>query len=357
MAELLRSRILGWLTGVTLALGTVIPAVPAVHAQTVAEPASAVVLMYHRFGEDGVPSTNIRLDQFEAHIATLTDGRYTVLPLEAIVDALAAGTPLPDRTIAITVDDTYRSTFTQAFPRLQAAGLPFTLFVNTDSVGQVAGALSWDEIRTMVEAGVTIGAHSAAHGHMAFMDRGTMEQDLARMTSTFLRELGFVPRLFAYPYGEYSAELVAMIENAGYAAAFGQHSGAVAAGANRYTLPRFVLNERYGEPDRFATIVDTLAFPVRDIMPEDMPIRGSGSANPPSIGFTADESVGFLHRLACFASNGANVDLELLGDRHVEVRLDRPFGPGRSRLNCTLPTPDGRFRWLGLPFLVPGGVE
>lgn len=209
----------------------------------------------------------------------------------------------------------------------------------------------------MAEAGVTIGAHSAAHGHMAFMDRGAMEQDLARMTSTFLSELGYVPRLFAYPYGEYSAELVAMIENAGYVAAFGQHSGAVAHGANHYTLPRFALNERYGESDRFATIVDTLAFPVRDIMPEDMPIRGTGSANPPSIGFTAEESVGSLHRLACFASNGANVDLELLGDRHVEIRLDRPFAPGRSRLNCTLPTSDGRFRWLGLPFLVPGGVE
>lgn len=348
---------MGWLTGVALALGTVIFAVPVVQAQVDAEPASAVVLMYHRFGEAGVPSTNIRLDQFEEHIAILTDGRYNVRPLEEIVTALAAGTPMPDRTIAITIDDTYRSTYTEAFPRLQAAGLPFTLFVNTDSVGQVAGALSWSEIRSMAEAGVTIGAHSAAHGHMAFMDRGAMEQDLARMTSTFLSELGYVPRLFAYPYGEYSAELVAMIENAGYVAAFGQHSGAVAHGANHYTLPRFALNERYGESDRFATIVDTLAFPVRDIMPEDMPIRGTGSANPPSIGFTAEESVGSLHRLACFASNGANVDLELLGDRHVEIRLDRPFAPGRSRLNCTLPTSDGRFRWLGLPFLVPGGVE
>ena len=114
----------------------------------------------------------------------------------------------------------------------------------------------------MVEAGVTIGAHSAAHGHMAFMDRGAMEEDLVRMTSTFLIELGFVPRLFAYPYGEYSAELITMIQNAGYAAAFGQHSGAAAAGANPFTLPRFALNERYGKPDRFATIVDTLAFPV-----------------------------------------------------------------------------------------------
>ena len=30
---------------------------------------SAVILIYHRFGEDTLPSTNIRLEQFEAHIA------------------------------------------------------------------------------------------------------------------------------------------------------------------------------------------------------------------------------------------------------------------------------------------------
>ena len=144
MAVSLRARLVGWLTGVTLALGTVTLVVPAVQAQVDGEPASAVVLMYHRFGEDGVPSTSIRLDQFEEHIAILTDGRYNVLPLEEIITALAAGTPLPDRTIAITIDDTFRSTYTQAFPHLQAAGLPFTLFVNTDSVGQVAGCAQLD---------------------------------------------------------------------------------------------------------------------------------------------------------------------------------------------------------------------
>ena len=70
-----------------------------------------------------------------------------------------------------------------------------------------------------------------------------------------------------------------------------------------------------------------------------------------------DEEVGSLHRLACFAWKGADVTLDGLGDRRVELRLDRPFGPGRSRIDCTMPLPDGCFRWLGIPFLVPGGVE
>ncbi len=34
----------------------------------------AVILLYHRFGEDSLPSTNVRLDQFEAQLAVLASG-------------------------------------------------------------------------------------------------------------------------------------------------------------------------------------------------------------------------------------------------------------------------------------------
>src|SRR3546814_11294366 len=51
----------------------------------------AVLLMYHRFGEDDLPSTSIRLSQFEAHLAELTSGRYRVMALPEIVARLRAG--------------------------------------------------------------------------------------------------------------------------------------------------------------------------------------------------------------------------------------------------------------------------
>ena len=329
-----------------------------VAAAAVDEPASAVILVYHRFCEDHLPSTSIRLEQFDRHLEILTSGPYTVLPLEEVAAALAESRALPDRTVAITIDDVSRSIRTEAVPRLVAAGLPFTVFVNTDSVGRsgAVGVLDWDDLRALQAAGATIGAHGASHARMAFMDRGAMEEDLARMAAAFERELGQVPRLFAYPYGEFSADLVDVIRNTGHLAAFGQHSGVAVAGADPFTLPRFALNERYGEAERFARIVESLPFPVTDIRFEDMLI-GRDASNPPAIGFTAAPGVGPLDRLACFASNGAVVNLEVLVGAHVELRLDRPFPSGRSRINCTLPAGDGRFRWLGLPFLVPGGVE
>ncbi len=319
------------------------------------EPQSAVVIVYHRFGEDDYPSTSVTIEQFEQHLKILDDGGYRVLPLEEVVRGLAGERELPDRTVAITVDDTYRSILTEAMPRFLDRGFPFTVFINTDAVNNSLSSISWEDVRAMHEAGAAIGAQSAGHGHMASMDRGRVEEDLARMTSDFINEIGFVPKLFAYPYGEFSAELATMLRDLGYHAAFGQHSGVVSEGANMFTLPRFALNERFGTPERFRTIVEALPLPVTAALPLDMVIRRH-SPNPPHIGFTVAEDVGALDRLACFASNGGEVALEILG-RRVEVRLDRPFPPGRSRVNCTLPASEERYRWLGIPFLVPGGEE
>ncbi len=337
--------------GAAAALMALAPAV----APAAGEPASAVVIAYHRFGEDAYPSTSVTIEQFEQHLEILREGDYRVLPLDEVVGGLAGERDLPDRTVAITVDDTYRSIMTEALPRFREEGFPFTVFVNTDALSGSASSFTWDEVRTLHEAGVTIGAQSAAHGHMAFMDRGEIEEDLARMSADFVRELGFVPRFFAYPFGEYSAELAAIVRDAGYDAAFGQHSGVAVAGSNLYALPRFALNMRYGTAERFGAIVETMPLPVVATIPMDMVIHGTDH-NPPFIGFTVVEETGPIDRLACFASNDAEVTLEILG-RRVEVRLDRPFPPGRSRINCTLPAGEGRYRWLGLPFLVPGGVE
>jgi hypothetical protein len=108
----------------------------------------ASVLMYHRFGEDKYPSTNIRIEQFEAHLDFISKGNYTVLPLSKIVDHLQQGLDLPDKTVAITIDDAYQSVFTEARPRLKARNFPYTVFVATQPVDRnQPGYMSWDQIR------------------------------------------------------------------------------------------------------------------------------------------------------------------------------------------------------------------
>ncbi len=87
---------------------------------------------------------------------------------------------------------------------------------------------------------------------------------------------------------------------------------------------------------------------MRDRVPADLILQ----QNPPAFGFTVDPSIPDLDRIDCYASGQGRTRVEALGSR-VEVRLAEPFPPGRSRINCTMPGPDGRWRWYGVQFYIP----
>lgn len=313
----------------------------------------AVVFAYHRFGEDRVPATNIRLDQFDAHLAYLEEGGFTVWPLSRIVDALQNNTDIPDRTVALTADDAYRSVMTEAWPRLKQRGWTMTLFVATDGVDQgIGGYLNWDEIRQLRDEGMEIGAHSAAHGHMAEMNPEEARTDLERSNTRFKEELGTVPHLLAWPYGEVSLDMMKVAEEVGYRAAFGQHSSPVSADHETFYLPRFAMNEIYGKPDRFRLAAKTLPMSVQEVSPRE-PLLSAGPYPAYSIELKPGAKVSGI---SCFHSHAGKQKLTIDSHR-ISFQPDGNARPGRSRLNCTAPAGDGRFHWYGRQYVTPGGRD
>lgn len=314
---------------------------------------SAVVLMYHRFGDSEYPLTNITLEQFEAHIAELKSGGFHVLPVAEIIRRQQAGEELPDRTIGITVDDAYENVYTEAWPRLREAGFPFTLFVSTDPIDRgYDDMMSWDQVKDLAANGVTIGAHTASHLHMPAHSPERAHDEIQRSNARFHEELGSVPTLFAYPYGESGSTMKKIVRDAGYVAALGQHSGAFDASHDLFDLPRFPLNEKYGDMGRFKTAVNALSIPVTDLTPEDTVV---GNENPPAMGFTLLEPMKRASEISCFLSHEGKAAIENLGDVRFEVRVETPFAPGRTRLNCTMPgwgENAGRWHWFGRQFYV-----
>lgn len=311
---------------------------------------SAVILQYHRFGEAALPSTNVTLAQFDAHLAYLQTGGFTVMPVPAIIEALRKGAPLPDRTIGITIDDAALSVFTEAWPRLRNAGFPFTVFVSTDALDQGhAGIMSWDQLRTLAGAGVTIGNHGAAHAHMWRQSDAENRTDIAKAQRRIVEELGVPPTLFAYSYGEYTLELRAIAMSLGLEVAFGQQSGPIHARGDFMTLPRFALNEKYAGIDRFRMIANTLPIVATEVTPVDPVLK----VNPPPFGFTIVAPTSGADNLACYASHEGKLMMERLGPDRIEVRLATPFPKGRNRINCTLPGKDGRWHWFGVQYLAP----
>lgn len=313
----------------------------------------AVVVMYHRFGDGRHPSTNVTLEQFEAHLAELRDGKYRVLPLPEIVTALKNGAPLPDRAVGLSIDDAFLSVYREAWPRLKAEGLPFTLFVATDPLDRGSSDyMNWDQVRELRDGGVTIGSQTGRHPHMPDLDPAALAAELARSNARFVDELGTAPKLFAYPYGEFDLDARKSVADAGFAAAFGQHSGVIFRGMDMTALPRFAFNESYGDIDRFRLSVNALPLVVSDVTPLETAL--TGDMNPPAFGFTVAETMGRLDQVSCYGSGYGKAAVHVVGGRRLEVRVPNRFPPGRARINCTMPGPDGRWRWFGMQFYVPG---
>ena len=208
--------------------------------------------------------------------------------------------------------------------------------------------MSWAQIRELQDAGAEIGSQTASHPHMYRLDAAENAAELAKSNDRFLTEIGIRPRLFAYPYGEYSLAVIAEVKRAGFAAAFGQNSG-IAHGYNGFfELPRFAMNEQYGTEDRLRLAINGLPLKVSQILPEDVLI----DQNPPSFGFTLTPDLTETEQLNCFNNAYNSVDITRFGQR-VEVRFPGPLPAGRARVNCTMPASDGRWRWFGKQFLVP----
>ncbi len=314
---------------------------------------SAVVVMYHRFGESSLPSTNIQLEQFEAHLGELADSRYSVLPIPEILGKLSAREPLPERAVGISIDDAFLSVYEEAWPRLRDAGMPFTLFVATKPLDDgTPGYMSWDQLRELHAAGVSIGSQTHSHPHMPRDSVTENLEELRVSNERFREELGVTPDIIAYPYGEYSLAVRDAAKESGFAFGFGQHSGAIHYLQDMYYLPRFSMNETYGGLDRFKLAANALPLPVKDVTPAD-PLLSS-ETNPPPFGFTVVSKpvARRLERLSCYEARQGELKLELLGPR-IEVRLGEALPKGRSRINCTMLARNGRWRWFGLQFYLP----
>jgi len=330
-----------------------------------ADQSSAVILAYHRIGEDAYPETNLRSDQFLAHIQELSEGPYTILPLSRIIGAVKSGETLPPLSLAITFEGAYKSALEEAAPLLLERGIPFTVFYASDNLDAGAGQyISWRELKKLAaHEGVDIGILPASYTRLYASEKGEIRAQINRARQRYQEEFGHEAALFSYPFGELSAAYKEVVREQGFEAAFSLQSGALYTGADFTALPRFSMTEKYGTLERLRLVAHALPLPATDIEPED-PLLTSPE---PLIGFTIDEKLAkSVSQLSCFVSSQADTTFEAVGQR-IEMRIP-PLGGAeglndeRVRVNCTMPagmneeTETRHWRWLGMLLLYKAGA-
>lgn len=322
-----------------------------------AYPAHGVVLMYHRFEENRYPSTNIRISQFTAQLDYLQRKGYTIWPLRKLLQALHDGAQVPERTVALTVDDAYHSFYQHAYPILKQRDIPLTVFVSTDAVDdKLPGFMRWEQMREMLQHHIDFANHGAAHLHMIHRQDGEsneqllarVQKDIERAQRRLDKELGNQgQRLLAYPFGEYNTPLANLVQKMGYIA-FGQQSGAIGPHSDTRALPRFPLNEHYSSLDTFAVKVSSLPLPITSQVPWEPQLTVN---NPPSLTLNLEEDSNVTARqLHCFHGDGTPLETHALTEHSLTVKAGKPLRSGRSRYNCTASAGKHRFYWFSQPW-------
>lgn len=320
----------------------------------------AVILLYHRVSDTGSDSTRVTPARFAAHLDLIREQGYQVLPVAELLEAVYGDRVLPDKAVAISFDDAYRSVGETAYPMLRERNMPFTVFVATDVVDlQSSAFLDWPSLKNMAtDALVSFGPHSRSHAHLESLGLGA--SDALGATAVAEEVDGSIARLraqlgdavinaFAYPYGEYSRRTEALLRDRGL---YGltQQSGALAATTSATRIPRFPLYLGSDSDSRLLMALVARSLPVVDAdtaevffpspsLPDKYWRLQPGPGNYPA------------ESLRCYAASGDPLEQHWEG---AELVVSLPqMRPGRNKVNCTAPAIGGQgYYWYSRLWLI-----
>ena len=305
-------------------------------------------IMYHRFNEFKYPSTNISTDIFKKHIELILDSSLTFYHPKDFINEFEI--PKKEKKILLTIDDAFQSFYDNAWPYLKKNQIPFLLFVSTEPVGN-NGYMNWDQIKEIERSEFGfIGHHSHSHDYLIDKSEEIFLNDIKTSNQIFKEKLGYVPTLFSYPFGEYSRFMRDYISQ-NFKIAFGQHSGIIDINKNRFELPRFPINEKYGKIERFKSIINYYPLEYKRLEPEEKKL--SKENNPPKFKVEFFDDQKNIENINCYSNEGdkwmkSNIKLS---KKELTIEFREPFLPRRGRINCSL-NDNGKWRWFGTQFII-----
>ncbi|MDB2515292.1 polysaccharide deacetylase family protein [Candidatus Pelagibacter bacterium] len=307
-----------------------------------------LALIYHRFDESKYPSTNIKMSVFKEQMRIIKELNYSFYnpgELENNFDLKKK-----EKKILITIDDAFTSFYENAWPFLKKEKIPFILFVSTEAVGK-NGYMTWDQIKELEkETSAYIGNHSHSHDYLVNFEKKDFVKDIDTASKIFIKKLGYNPIFFSYPFGEYSSFIKEYISK-NFKFSFGQHSGVIDVNKDRYELPRFPINEKYGDLKRFKFLVNLYPLEFKQLLPNEKYLTSIN--NPPDFSVEFFKNQNNLSEINCFSDEGNKWEKSnvFFNKNILKIDFREKFIFRRGRINCSL-NDNGLWRWFGIQFSI-----
>ena len=212
------------------------------------------VLVYHNFSLDKTDRMTVSKASFEDQMQLLKDKGYRVISLDQLFDFLDFKKQIPSKSVVITIDDGWKSAYEIAFPVLKKHGYPATLFVYTNLIRSSRKAMTWEQVKELADNGIDIQCHTITHRDLAGAQEkesykeyfDAVEKEIIQSSNIIKKNTGRDCRYLAYPFGNSSSIVVAILKRNGFRGAFTVRRGSSPFFINNYMVNRSMI---YGEYD------------------------------------------------------------------------------------------------------------
>ena len=194
-------------------------------------------LSYHKVGNpplDGWLTWNyISAAEFSSQLEWFHKRGWQFLSAAALLDAMNGNGVLPAKSVLITFDDAYESLLENALPILKHFSAPAVVFAPTQFIGEtnlfdngvepLERLADWKTLGALEDSGVSVESHGSSHRGFSSLSSLEIQQELEFSKEAIRKNLGKDSRMFAFPYGDFGVDKVAMdsaIRRAGYDVAF-----------------------------------------------------------------------------------------------------------------------------------------
>ena len=319
-------------------------------AKTVAvdKTAQVVVLCYHRVEGTAGGTLSISPELFEQHMQRLKDHGIAVISMQDFLAWRRNEKTIPPKCALITIDDGYVSSFEVARPILKKFGYPWTCFIYTKFIGTGGKSLTWEQLATLRDEGVEVGAHTASHQNLRDTHGKTPEafdswlnEEIIGSKQLIEKKLGVRCAVFAYPEGRYNAKVLDVVKVAGFEASFTVYGQRITHGANAEKIGRYAWYSRRPQDMELALNFSGPVTPSESEPPAASELAAAMLVTQPANGDTISDSVPVLKAnlgaLGEFDENTLTLRLSGVGpipakfDREnkiIEARPPQPLKPG-----------------------------
>jgi peptidoglycan/xylan/chitin deacetylase (PgdA/CDA1 family) len=183
---------------------------------------------------------------FEKQLITLKQAGYQTYFVRDIPNILSGSLKPAEKSLVLTFDDGYKDFYTIAFPLLKKYQMKATVYIIYDTIGGQA-YLDSEQIKELINSGlVEIGSHTLDHVYLSKMPLSLADKQIKESKLELEKKFKIKVSTFAYPYGAFSAEIIKLVEQAGYTAAVSVIAGRLQSEENLFYLSRLRSSDRFG---------------------------------------------------------------------------------------------------------------